>query len=506
MFLTGYPPQDLLEKDWFAERAEESLAALLRLSVRYPDTGVLVGSISRSDRAHGKGLHNSAFLVASGEVVFTHHKLLLPTYDVFDEARYFDRGTDVALTDFAGERLGISICEDAWTDPALWDVPAYDSDPVADASAAGATLLINLSASPFTMGKDETRYRLFSGHAKKHGLPFVLVNQVGGNDELIFDGHSMVVGADGGLVDHLPGFREEVRVIDTEAQATGAFAAEDPVTSIHDALVLGLRDYVRKCGFERVAVGLSGGIDSAVVCALAAEALGPANVAGITMPSAYSSSGSVDDSLALAKNLGVRIETVPIGSIHDSYLETLGNLFPTDEVDVTIENVQARIRGNILMALSNREGHLVLSTGNKSELAVGYCTLYGDMSGGLAVISDVPKTMVYRLARYINRDGEVIPESTITKLPSAELRPDQCDQDSLPEYEVLDGILEDYVDEGRSLAEIVAGGADEETARWVVAAVNRNEYKRRQAAPGLKVTSKAFGTGRRMPIAARYEP
>jgi len=506
MFLTGYPPQDLLEKDWFAKRAEESLAALLQLSERYPKIGVLVGSISRSDRDHGKGLHNSAFLVAAGEVVFEQHKILLPTYDVFDEARYFDRGTGVALTDFAGERLGVSICEDAWTDPALWDVPAYDSDPVAEAASAGATLLINLSASPFTVGKDDTRYRLFSGHAKKHGLPFVLVNQVGGNDELIFDGHSMVVGPDGGLIEYLPGFEEEVRVVDTTAKATGDFVAENPVASIHDALVLGLRDYVRKCGFERVAIGLSGGIDSAVVCALAAEALGAKNVTGITMPSEYSSAGSVNDSVALAANLGVRIETVAIGDIHDAYLETLGSLFPTGEVDVTIENIQARVRGNILMALSNREGHLVLSTGNKSELAVGYCTLYGDMSGGLAVISDVPKTTVYRLARHINRDGELIPESTITKPPSAELRPDQCDQDSLPEYEVLDGILEDYVDEGRSLADILAAGADEDTARWVVAAVNRNEYKRRQAAPGLKVTSKAFGTGRRMPIAARYEP
>jgi len=519
MFLTGYPPQDLLERRWFADRADAALAELAQLTKRYPETGLLTGGISRSGRESGKGLFNSAFLLQNGEIAFFQHKVLLPTYDVFDEARYFDRGPGAGVVEFAGERLGISICEDAWTDPALWYHPAYDADPVADAAAGGATILVNLSASPFTVGKDEVRYRLFSGHARRHGLPFVLVNQVGGNDELIFDGHSMLVGPDGSLLEHLSGFEEEVRVMDVPGGVSGdsrardggrsgrrGFAPEAPAASIHDALVLGLRDYVRKCGFERVAVGLSGGIDSAVVCALAARALGPENVVGLTMPSAYSSGGSVDDSVALAKNLGVRVETVPIGEIHDVYLKTLGSIFPCDEVDVTVENVQARIRGNILMALSNREGRLVLSTGNKSELAVGYCTLYGDMSGGLAVISDVPKTMVYEVARHINRDGEIIPESTISKPPSAELRPDQLDQDTLPPYDVLDRILELYVDEGRSLDEIVAEGHDESTARWVVAAVNRNEYKRRQAAPGLKVTSKAFGTGRRMPIAARYEP
>jgi NAD+ synthase (glutamine-hydrolysing) len=504
MFLTGYPPQDLLEKGWFADRAEESLSALLRLSEGYPDTGVLVGSISRSERSSGKGLHNAAFLVSAGEVVFSQHKTLLPTYDVFDEARYFDSADGVALAEFGGERLGISICEDAWTDPALYRRPVYDAEPVADAAAAGATLLINLSASPFTVGKDEVRFRLFSGHAKRHGVPFLLVNQVGGNDELIFDGHSMLVGADGELEEYLPGFAEEVRIVDTCAEAEASFSPEEPAAAIHDALVLGLRDYVRKCGFRSVAMGLSGGIDSAVVCALAAEALGPDRVVGVTMPSAYSSAGSVNDSVALAANLGIRVETVPISDVQNAYLDTLGRLFPCDEVDVTVENIQARIRGNILMALSNREGHLVLSTGNKSELAVGYCTLYGDMSGGLAVISDVPKTMVYELARHINRERELIPEATIAKPPSAELRPDQLDQDTLPPYDVLDRILAMYVDDGASASDIIASGFDAETTRWVVRAVNGNEYKRRQAAPGLKVTSKAFGTGRRMPIAARY--
>ncbi|MFH1865382.1 MAG: NAD+ synthase, partial [Candidatus Eisenbacteria bacterium] len=506
MFLTGYPPQDLLEKEWFVDRAESALSALARLSEAHAETGILTGTISRSERTPGKGLHNSAVLLKAGATLFRQHKMLLPTYDVFDEARYFDRADAVRLVEFAGERLGVSICEDAWTDPGLWRRPVYDVDPVADAAALGATLLINLSASPFSVGKDVVRHRLFSNHARKHGVPFILVNQVGGNDELVFDGHSMMVGADGALVEYLPGFEEGVRVVDTASTSGTEFVAENPVAAVHDALVLGLRDYAAKCGFESVAVGLSGGIDSAVVCALAARALGPENVVGVTMPSAYSSAGSVNDSVALARNLGVRFETVPISDVHDAYLDTLGRIFPVSEVDVTVENVQARIRGNILMALSNREGHLVLSTGNKSELAVGYCTLYGDMSGGLAVISDVPKTMVYELARYVNRERELIPNATIEKPPSAELRPDQRDQDTLPPYETLDRILAMYVDHGMSPADIVAEELDTETVRWVIRAVNGNEYKRRQAAPGLKVTSKAFGSGRRMPIAARYEP
>jgi len=367
-------------------------------------------------------------------------------------------------------------------------------------------VLINLSASPFGIGKDQIRYELFSGHARKHGVPIVLVNQVGGNDELVFDGNSMCVSPEGQLLARLPGFEEAVTVVDTAQQEGTPFVSGDAVASVYEALVLGLRDYVSKCGFESVAMGLSGGIDSALVCAVAADALGPENVVGVTMPSVYSSSGSVNDSVALAANLGVRIETVSIADIHNSYLNTLVRLFPCDEVDVTIENIQARIRGNILMALSNREGHLVLSTGNKSELAVGYCTLYGDMSGGLAVISDVPKTMVYKLARHVNRDRELIPAATIEKPPSAELRPGQKDQDTLPPYETLDRILELYIDKDRSLGDIVAEGLEEKTVRWIIDAVNGNEYKRRQAAPGLKITSKAFGTGRRMPMAARYEP
>ncbi len=506
MFLPGYPPQDLLEKKWFVERALAALEKLRKFSESVPDIGILVGTILPSGLNAGKGLHNSAVLLKAGETLTTVHKALLPTYDVFDEARYFDAASDTSVIRFGDEVLGVSICEDAWNDPALWNGPAYDFDPIEKQVAAGATVLINVSASPFGIGKDEIRYGLFSGHARKHGVPVILVNQVGGNDELIFDGNSMCVSREGQLLARMPAFEETVSVVDTAHREGTPFVPGDAVASVYEALVLGLRDYVNKCGFESVTLGLSGGIDSALVCAVAADALGAENVVGVTMPSTYSSPGSVNDSVALAANLGIRIETVPIAQIHDSYLDTLSRLFPCSEVDVTIENIQARVRGNILMALSNREGHLVLSTGNKSELAVGYCTLYGDMTGGLAVISDVPKTMVYKLARHVNRDRELIPNTTIEKPPSAELRPGQKDQDTLPSYETLDRILAMYVDEDMSLADIVAEGIDAETVRWTIGAVNGNEYKRRQAAPGLKVTSKAFGTGRRMPMAARYEP
>lgn len=504
MFLTGYPPRDLLEREWFIDRAETALEGVVALSRKHRRPGILVGSVTRAPGGSGRGLHNSAILIRDGSVLSTTHKTLLPNYDVFDEERYFDSAADGPPVSFDGLGLGVSICEDAWTDPGLWKRPVYDSDPVAEQSKAGAGLLINISASPFCAGKDAIRYRIFSAHARRHGVPFVVVNQVGGNDELVFDGRSMCVAPDGKLIAYLPAFEEAVRIVDTDSPGEADFAPDDPVASVHDALILGLSDYVTKCGFERVAVGLSGGIDSAVVCALAAEALGPDRVTGVTMPSAFSSPGSVDDSVALAANLGVGIETVDISATYDSYVGMLEGLFACEEVDVTLENVQARIRGNVLMALSNREGSLVLSTGNKSELAVGYCTLYGDMSGGLAVISDVPKTMVYDLARHLNRERELIPGAIIDKPPSAELKPGQLDQDTLPPYDVLDAILAMWVDEGMSVEDIVTRGYGEDTVRWVAGAVDGNEYKRRQAAPGLKVTSKAFGTGRRMPIAARY--
>lgn len=507
MFLTGYPPRDLLERDWFVDRAEAALERLRDLSEDYPDAGLLVGTIVRSTKSPGKGLYNGAVLLQHGRILAIARKVLLPTYDVFDEPRYFDAGRDTAVVPFGDEKLGISICEDAWNDPSLWHRPVYERDPIDELARAGATLMVNLSASPYYVCKDAIRYRLFERHARKHGVPFVVVNQVGGNDELVFDGRSMCVAADGGLIAYLPAFEEAVRVIDPRSLAPrNEFVAEDPTRSIHDALIAGLRDYVRKCGFRDVVIGLSGGIDSAVVCAIAAEALGPDHVFGVAMPSPYSSTGSIEDARKLAENLGVRFSVIPISDVYQSYLDELDPYIEDQSIGVTEENIQARIRGNVLMAISNEHGHLPLSTGNKSELAVGYCTLYGDMSGGLSILSDVPKTAVYSLAELINEDGELIPRAIIDKPPSAELKPDQRDQDTLPAYDTLDRILDLYVDRGRSIDEIVEQDLDREVVTWVVRAVNRNEYKRRQAPPGLKVTSKAFGMGRRMPIAARYDP
>ncbi|MGC9319438.1 MAG: NAD+ synthase, partial [Armatimonadota bacterium] len=475
-------------------------------SRQFAGTGVLFGAPTRTRRRLGAGLHNSALLVEDGELVAVRHKSLLPTYDVFDEHRYFDPAPEVRPVAYRGEVLGISICEDAWNAPELWpDQRLYHRQPVAELAAQGATLMVNLSASPFYAGKDRVRHELISAHAAQHRVPFVYANQVGGNDELIFDGGSLVLDARGRVVEQCRHFGEEIATVDTAAEGdAGSYEPLEPIAAVHDALVLGISDYMRKCGFDRAVVGLSGGIDSSVTCAVAVRALGAAQVMGVTMPSMYSSEGSVTDSEALARNLGVRLEEIAIAGIYHAYTDELRPLIPPPP-STTEENIQARIRGNILMAISNEHGHIVLSTGNKSELAVGYCTLYGDMSGGLAVLADVPKMMVYELAEHINRDGEVIPRAAIEKPPSAELRPDQTDQDTLPPYEVLDPILELYVEEGLSSPEIIAEGYERETVRWVVNAVNRNEYKRRQAAPGLKVTTKAFGTGRRMPIAARYE-
>lgn len=506
LFITGYPPRDLLERGWFVQQAAEAVADLTAISRRYPRIALLVGAPRPTGRANGKGLYNAALLIQNGRVLFQQNKSLLPTYDVFDEARYFDGASAVATVAVGDEILGITICEDAWTDPELWLRMPYDRDPVAELAAAGATVLLNISASPFWAGKEETRFRLVSGHAARHRLPFIFVNQVGANDELVFDGRSLAIDSAGRPVAVLPAFTEHVQTVDTAATAPAAvsYAPQPTIESVYEALLLGIRDYARKTGFRQVVVGLSGGIDSAVVCALAVAALGRANVLGVTMPSRFSSTGSVADSQQLAANLGIRFLTIPIAEVHEAYLRILTPFFEGRPPDIAEENIQARIRGNYLMALSNKFGYLVLTTGNKSELAVGYCTLYGDMSGGLAVIADVPKTMVYELARYINRNGELIPTTCLTKPPSAELRPNQTDQDTLPPYEILDGILKLYIDEGRSRAEIVAAGFDPQTVAWVLRTVDRNEYKRWQAAPGLKVTSKAFGMGRRMPVAARY--
>ncbi|NLG52020.1 MAG: NAD+ synthase [Chloroflexi bacterium] len=506
LYLVGYPPKDLLEREWFIQRVLRALDELRQVSRRYPETGILLGAPLPADTPNGKGLRNSAVLLAGSEIVATRYKSLLPTYDVFDEARYFNPASEVQVVPFKGEKLGIHICEDAWADSQLWPRRSlYPCDPVAMLAAQGATLFINLSASPFSVGKESIRYQLVRRHVVRHRAPFIYVNQIGANDDLIFDGHSIALDAQGEPVAVLPPFQEQVQTIDTDTPGTpGAHVPQEEIASVHDALVLGIRDYMHKCGFRQAVIGLSGGIDSAVTCYLAAAALGAANVWGVSMPSPYSSRGSVEDSCQLAASLGCRFSVIPISDTFQAYLDTLAEPFAGTQPNVAEENIQARIRGNILMALSNKFGHIVLSTGNKSEIAVGYTTLYGDMIGGLMVLSDVPKTMVYELARYINREREIIPRATIEKPPSAELKPNQLDQDTLPPYPILDDILRYYVEEGYSAEEIIALGHAEQTVRWVVRAVDRNEYKRKQAAPGLRITTKAFGVGWRMPIAARY--
>ncbi len=505
LFLCGYPPQDLLERKWFIKRIEQAIEEVVKISSYYPDTGIIFGAPTFSYKNTGRGLYNSAIFVYRGLINHIQHKSLLPTYDVFDEARYFDPGTEIIPVQFKNEMLGISICEDAWNIPELWQRQFYDLDPIKIIAQKGATLLINISASPFTVGKEEIRFRILQAHAKKYKIPVVFVNQIGANDELIFDGRSIFIDRNGLPIDVLPPFVESVRTIEINtAGKENNYQAQEHIESVYQALVLGVRDYLKKCGFKKVIIGLSGGIDSALVACIAVEAIGADNVLGVTMPGPYSSKGSFLDSEKLAENLGIEIKNISINNIYNTYLETLKSEFKNKKTDITEENIQARIRGNILMALSNKFGYLVLTTGNKSELAVGYCTLYGDMSGGLAVISDVPKTMVYKIARYVNRKKEIIPEAIIKKPPSAELKPNQLDQDTLPPYEILDPILQLYIEEGLSRDEIITQGFKPETVDWVIKTVNRNEYKRRQAPPGLKVTSKAFGLGRRMPIAAKF--
>ncbi|HEY8462471.1 MAG TPA: NAD+ synthase [Bacillota bacterium] len=508
LFLVGYPPKDLLEQAWFIDQVEVAIRRVCEASRDYPGTGILFGAPLRTGKAVGKGLTNSAVFVFQGEVIATQAKSLLPAYDVFDEERYFEPASGSSLVGFKGEQIGISICEDAWNGPDYQPVGTiYPLDPITNLVQAGATLLINLSASPFHLGKAAIRQRVIRSHAVRHQIPLYFVNQVGGNDELIFDGGSMAFDRDGKSLFREVFFQEHIETVDSAAVGRAEpYQPLDRDETLYQALVLGIKDYMRKCGFSKAVIGLSGGLDSALTCCLAVAALGKENVLGIAMPSPYSSEESVSDSQKLAETLGIEFKVIPITPIFQSYLESLEGYFTGKAIDQTEENIQARIRGNIIMAFSNKFGYLALSTGNKSELAVGYCTLYGDMSGGLSVISDVPKTLVYDLARYINRNGEIIPESIITKPPSAELRPNQKDQDSLPPYPVLDAILHYYIEEGYSAAQIIAQGFDADTVKWVVHTVDRNEYKRRQAAPGLKVTSKAFGAGRRMPLAKRIDP
>jgi NAD+ synthase (glutamine-hydrolysing) len=500
--LVGYPPRDLVFKSQFVPQC---LQALDYLADEIRDVPLLVGYVDHNHPARrGKPFRNAAAWLEGGQIRHRIWKTLLPTYDVFDERRYFEPGDSCEPVAWQGLRIGVTLCEDIWTEDYL-QRPFYERDPVAELTAKGMDLLLNLSASPFHLGKPALRRAMLGEVASHAKVPVVYCNSVGGNDQLVFDGHSLVASPSGRISAQLPGFGEACRVLDPFATPTDAPEPEgNDAAQLYQALVLGLRDYVTKCGFSSVCLGLSGGIDSALTAAIAADALGAAAVHGLTMPSEYSSSGSVEDSLALARNLGIGCTVVPIGAAFEAVKAAMRPVFAGKPEDVTEENMQARIRGLFLMALSNKDNHLLLTTGNKSELAVGYCTIYGDMCGGLAVISDLPKGRVYEVARWINRHREVIPWSTLEKPPSAELRPDQKDQDTLPPYDVLDAILELYVERQLSAAEIMARGFAETTVRWIQRRVDLNEWKRHQAAPGLRVTSKAFGIGRRMPIVQRF--
>lgn len=507
LVVTGYPPKDLLLRQHFVKR---NVAAIEQIAQACRTVTAVVG-FARPNPGEGKPLHNAAAICTNGHVLKSHGKLLLPTYDVFDETRYFapDSTSDLTTLELGGKswRVGFSICEDLWNDAQFDGRRLYAADPIAALVRAGAELLVNVSASPFTVGKQAERIRIFGRQIAAHGVPLAYVNQVGGNDELIFDGGSAYFTADGKLAAQAKLFEEDLLLVDTDhPQDSRREPLPEDIASIGEALVLGTRDYVRKCGFREVVIGLSGGIDSAVAAALAVRALGAEHVHGVAMPSRFSSTHSVEDAAELARGLGIDFRIIPITGLHAAAEEALAPHFAGRPVDVTEENIQARARGQILMALSNKFGWMLLTTGNKSELAVGYCTLYGDMCGGLAVISDVPKMHVYALGRWINEQAgkPLIPERTFTKPPSAELRENQTDQDSLPPYPVLDAILKRYVEEEQSADEIAAAGFDRATVVGVIRMVDGSEYKRKQAATGLKVTSRAFGIGRRLPIASRH--
>jgi len=499
--VTGYPPRDLLDRPHFIERALEVRDELARMT---GETTLIFGCPVRNTHWCGKPLHNAAIVARNGEILLEQKKMLLPTYDVFDELRYFEPGNEVHIVEIAGRKVGVSICEDFWFDDEVLGQKLYCSNPVDDLARQGAEVLLNISASPFNAGKRRARWEIFSDIARRYGAPLVYVNQIGGNDELLFDGSSIVFDASGQTIFCAPAFEEHSTLVQLQGSPCEMLLALGEEEEIGRALILGLRDYIRKCGFRDVVIGLSGGIDSALTAAIAAAALGPERVTGIAMPSQFSSQHSIDDARELAKNLGIAFHIVPIQPIYAPYETAVDTLFGEHELDTTNENIQARIRGNLLMAWSNRTGAMVLSTGNKSELAVGYCTLYGDMAGGLSLLGDVYKTMVYRVARWINRERTLIPESTMTKAPSAELRPNQTDQDTLPPYDVLDGILELYIEEWLEMDAIAARGFDRALVARVLKMVDTAEFKRRQAAPTIRVSSKAFGSGRDMPIAQQW--
>jgi NAD+ synthase/NAD+ synthase (glutamine-hydrolysing) len=504
--LTGYPPRDLVEKPTFLARTQEQIDLLAAATKDLP-LSIVFGYVGRTGAKTGKCATNSAGVLHRGQQVFRQDKMLLPTYDVFDEARYFVPAEKQTIVEFGTTPIALTVCEDAWNDKQYWHRQLYQRDPVEELVQAGARALITINASPYHMGKRTLRQEIFRAAAKRHRMPMIYVNQVGGNDQLVFDGSSFAMNADGDIIASAKSFDEDLIVIDTQTLSGDRHAnLSDESEACYEALVLGTRDYIRKCGFKKVLIGLSGGIDSSITAAIAVEAVGKENVIGVAMPGPYSSDHSLSDAREMARKLGIRFEVIAITRTYDTFLDVLEPVFKGAKPDVTEENLQSRLRGATLMALSNKWGALVLTTGNKSELAVGYCTLYGDMCGGLAVISDVPKTLVYEISRVANRRlGNPIPENVFIKPPSAELRPDQKDTDSLPEYEVLDAILKGYVEEYKSPARIAdEHKLDLNLVRDIINKVDRNEYKRQQAAPGLKVTTKAFGIGRRFPIAQRF--
>jgi NAD+ synthase (glutamine-hydrolysing) len=500
----GYPPRDLVERPSFVAHNRETAQDIAEAT---RGISVICGLVTPAESETGKSVMNSAALLQDGKIAFVQSKMLLPTYDVFDEMRNFAPAKSQSLFSFCGNEVALTICEDAWNDKLFWPKRLYTIDPIEALIRAGGNFVLNISSSPFWIGKRELRRDMLASIARHHKVPVAMVNQVGGNDSLMFDGSSVVFNAQGHIIAQGLSFEEDLIYFDSKT-LTGDLhpQIEGEEASVYAALVLGTRDYMRKCGFQKAIIGLSGGIDSALTAVIAADAVGPENVIGVGMPGPYSSPGSIDDARTLARNLGIRFELLSINCAYKAYRKILQNVFAEQHEDVTEENIQSRARGTLLMALSNKFGAIVLSTGNKSELGVGYCTLYGDMVGGLAIISDVPKTLVYRLSHYVNSRRPVIPQATLEKPPSAELRPDQKDSDSLPPYEILDAVLEDYVEDAHSIEQIAADrGFDMGVVRRVVRMVDRAEYKRQQAAPGIKISPKAFGYGRRFPVAAKSE-